>query len=183
MQDIFTEASFPLEIIGITIALLGFSGADKWVEQALRTAMQNWQNNAPWVKSKALYYLPTWKNLKACWIQIVISFATFAAGCIIIWPLYLRDHAVARARVDPILNAISYVWEWNIFAAMAIAIILTYAWYIFSLMAFSFLIWLQIGILWRIVWLLSRPPSGVLGSIGLAVALYNPAIQYISGMS
>lgn len=181
MQGLFTEVSFSLEILGVLIAVLGFSGADKWVERSLRQAMENLKDNAPWAESEAMSYIPSWQNIGRRWreggIWLTVTIAVYA----IMWPVAIRDSERARSILDPIFEFLSPIWQWNpalIAVCVALFALLYYA--IWMILCYQILS-LTAGILWRVVWVLSRPPSGVLGSIGLLVASYNPLISPMIG--
>ena len=80
MQDLFVVSGFPFEIIGIAIAVLGFTGADKKVEAGMRVAVANWRNNTPWLGQHTKRYLPGYSNFKWHWHAWLICTVGFVAA-------------------------------------------------------------------------------------------------------
>ena len=174
MQDLSWHALFSTEFIGILIAVLGFSGADKWVERVMRRALENWRANAPGLGNEALSFFPSWRNFKRHWKTAGIMIIAFVA----IYFLYLQHQPVASARIDYLLGLFTPWTPWKIgIAIIAGPFALYFIWALWTFL-FGLAGYILMSIAWRFTWLLSRPPSGILGTIGLIVALYNPAMRW-----
>ena len=174
MENFSTSPNFTLEMFGIALALLSFSGADKSVEQALSSARIWVRHSAPFFQAMALIARPSWDNLLRQW-KLALRHAAIAL--IAVLPLVAFD-AGAQERLAWV-SAMGAPWEiWKIATVLLLSpIALILIWSIGNTVI-GLSLYVTLSCIWRLFWLLSRPPAGVLGTIGLLIALAGPVSRW-----
>ena len=176
MFSIADNPILTLEALGIFLAVLGFSGADKHVERGLnglRDFVREW---TPLFYMVALFGNPTWENLKKQWPvalkQMVVP--------LIVGLLIVPFDPGAQERLA-FYYSMGEPWTyWKVaLTVVAAPFALVLIWSVVG-SAISVLLYVASTIVWRVFWVLSRPPSGVLGTIGLVIALASPLARLAS---
>ena len=161
MQELFGRVGLYVEVAGVLLAILSFSGASTRIEQVLARLRDDFRRNAPLLRHGLSSFLPTWGNIKrygleALW-QVFTSFAIFAAAA--------KFQPEAQANLDA-LYALLLPWTtWKIAATLILIPPAAYTAWAVMYFLLGIVIYALMSFVWRVFCFLSRPPSVVMGSI------------------
>ena len=167
MSFLSPVAVIAIDAVGISLALLDFTGSTRKLEAALRRHRDWYREFRQYAHDErdGLKDIRKQLNWKTHLLQISGLIAAFGAGAILI---NLSGGTVDWSRyADLTSNWPSWIW-WLIplaLPAIWLAFYLGNTFFALSIGAFLS------SILWRLFWILSKPKSGIVGSIGLALTL------------
>jgi len=177
MQEILPSHWLSLETIGITLAVLSFTGASEKIEATL-VAMRKWvADYTPVLRHGLVEFLPTPANFRRHGGVAVYTMVV----TLVIATLFMLLTKETRTEL---YSAYSLILPWTWWKALLITVLIVPTLYFFATLITlvgSVIVYCALTILWSIFWALSRPPSGIMGSIGLIVALSGPALRLLNG--
>lgn len=139
----------------------------------MRFSLQAWRGSAPIYKKLAPLLLPTRGNFSKHWKIAAWQIAVGAIAYGTLYPFF----PTMQERLAYLI-ALGSPWEtWKLMTLATIGPIAIYYWWAACAFVVSLVMYIVVSILWRTIWVSSRPPSGVLGSIGILVALSNPIMR------
>lgn len=165
LQPTFSPSELPLEFAGLLLAVLSFSGAIHKIENALRNLKDRIYRFLPIMRIGISGFYLNPKNIK----RNGMSLLSTAVITVIICVALMLTEPETRAMLANVY-ALILPWAWWKAALLIILvpIILYLEVVVFALIFFGTIYGLLTAI-WYVFWLLSRPPSGIMGSIGLAL--------------
>ena len=175
MQALFGKAGLYIEIAGIVLAILSFSGMTDRIEKFLCRIRDDFRRNAPLMRQGLSAFLPTWGNFRKYGREALWQMFVYVTAIAVVAPFQPK----ARANLEALYGLILPWSAWKIIAV--IILVAPVAYMIWATMNFvlGIGVYLLMSAVWRFFWLLSRPPSGVMGSIGLLFALSGPIMKLL----
>lgn len=162
--------STTLDIVGISLALLDFTGASRKIEAAL-ARFRDWERE---FADYARVERSSIRDLKKQRREFLDTTWRTAIGLSIAGAIAYRFGDFSR--LDPYLpNWPEWAW-WSLLMAAPLLWVLYYI--INHIVSLTIGAWIS-DIVWRFFWLLSRPKAGVLGTIGLALTFFDTALSLI----
>ena len=163
-----------LDILGISLALLDFTGTARKAEERLRKTADKQRKRAKFYWRHG-FYMWKWKYLK----NDVQSFLTIVPSGVllslfIVWALGRWDNLVWYQVYLPDISWLAW-WAW-IFLAPAFLALAYIAHRIFSTVAMT----AGFVLFYRLFWLLSRPKAGIIGTLGLLLPITTATLNTLS---
>lgn len=178
MQELFGRVGLYVEVAGVLLAILSFSGASTRIEQVLARLRDDFRRNAPLLRHGLSSFLPTWGNIKLYGLEALWESAALLAVIIIAMQFDPRAQAALASAYSVILP-----WAiWKIILLAMFAVPVLYMAWAAAYFVTGVIVLILMSVLWRIFWLLSRPPSGIMGSIGLLLALSSPLLRLLQSL-
>jgi len=177
MQEIFGNIPFLLQASGILLAILSFTGASKRIEIELSKLRNRIRTYTPVLRNGLSDFLATPTNIRRYWRSAIWTTGILLTGLAVM----MQFEAEPKAKFDAIYELLLPWSLWK--AGMTAALILPVLYMIWAIFGFisGVAVYILLTTIWAIFWALSRPPSGIMGSIGLAIALSGPTIRMIAG--
>ncbi len=173
LQSLFSESNLSLEITGILLAVLSFSGMTLKIEQAL-SRLRDWiRRYTPVLRNGLIEFLPTPKNIRRYGEHALWTNSVYVS----IYVIGMLSESDSRANLYA-FYAIILPWTYWKFA-LATVLFIPALYMLWALIGFvgGVIVYIILSIIGGIFWVLSRPPSGVMGSIGLMIALSGPLFK------
>ncbi|WP_428409093.1 hypothetical protein [Hyphococcus sp.] len=175
MQALFGKAGLYIEIAGIVLAILSFSGMTERIEKFLCRIRDDFRRNAPLMRQGLSAFLPTWSNFRrygreALWQMFV---------CVTLIAIAAQTEPKAKANLEALYGLFLPWTDWKIIDVIILAVPVAYMTWAAMNFILGIGVYLLMSAVWRFFWLLSRPPSGVMGSIGLVFALSGPIMKLL----
>ena len=176
MQQLFGNSGYSVEILGIALAVLSFTGASDKIERTLNK-LRDWiRSYTPILRGGLRDFLPTPKNFVthgASFLWTVFVSVT-VVGITVFYDPKMRDWLFNIAGVlGP------FAW-WKVAVTVPLLPLIMYVAACFAGLIVFGPLYIGLTVLWGVFWLLSRPPSGVMGSVGLVVTLLGPLMRFTS---
>jgi len=173
IQPTFISLDLSLEFAGLLLAILSFSGAIHKIENALNNLKDRVRELLPFLRGGIIGYMPTTENIKRNGLSFIWT-AVMTVGL-----------SVAVMLTEPetrqmLANIYALILPWAWWKIISLIILLPVVFY-FSVIIGSVIVLIPIyfimTMIWFIFWMLSRPPSGIMGSIGLALTLGTVSVK------
>ena len=177
MQQFITSDGLGLEIAGIVLAVLSFTGATNKIERGI-AFLRDWiKSFTPVLRGGLGDFFPTPQNLKRFGVSSLwTAFVTF-----LVTGFALYADPASRDWLTSNIDTMMRFERWQLIALALASPVLMYAAVNFVGFIAGAAMYVGFSAVWLVFWGLSRPPSGVMGSIGLAIALAGPAMKALNG--
>ena len=166
-----------LDILGISLALLDFTGTARKAEERLRRISQRQKRRAR-IFFKWGFDFRNWKEQRT-------GFVNFWIGNTIIVAIYFLIMSVIERRpgfmsILPSFNDLSSmpIWAWVVIAFLSP--IWSVAIYMLNGMIGTVMMAGTLVVFYRLFWLLSLPKAGVLGTLGLLLPITTATLNTLS---
>ncbi|MEM9668893.1 MAG: hypothetical protein AAF950_08200 [Pseudomonadota bacterium] len=161
-MSVFPIFAFCLDAIGIALAILDFTGASRRIEERLAT-YRDWEK-AQAERSKA-HRSELLSGAWPKWLKHTMISLFLAGPPIVLLTLYLYWNQTHLSRWTEDWPS----WAFGLLVAALPGIYLIYI-LLITLFTMSLSVWWS-STLHRIFWALSRPPAGIMGTVGLTLTL------------
>jgi len=176
MQQLFGNSGYSVEMLGIALAVLSFTGASDKIERTLNS-LRDWiRSYTPILRGGLRDLLPTPRNFMrsggtALW-------AGFITVCVIALAFLMESSETRQSLYDMYALFLPWVW-WKIAIVGIFAVPALYLTVTLITFVVGTVLYIVLSAVWAAFWALSRPPSGIMGSVGLLVAVLPPTIRFL----
>ena len=176
MQQLFGNGGYSVEMLGIALAALSFTGASDKIERTLNK-LRDWiRSYTPILRGGLGDLLPTPRNFirsggTALW-------AGFITVCVIALAFLMESSETRQSLYDVYALFLPWVW-WKIALLGIFAVPALYLAATLITFVVGTVLYIALSVVWAAFWALSRPPSGIMGSVGLLVAVLPPTIKFL----
>lgn len=169
------RSDFLLESGGIVLAILSFSGLSVRIERGLQNLRRWIAAYAPVLRNGLSDFLPTPANIRRYGLSALWTMSVW----VVLFIIGMQSEAESRANLYAIY-AVVLPWTWWKVVAVIVGFLpgLYMMWAVIGFLG-GVSVYLVLSVLWAIFWVLSRPPSGITGSIGLLIALSGPMMRIL----
>lgn len=177
MQEVLQNRIISFEFIGLLLAVLSFTGATEKIEGGL-SSLRSWvANYTPALRRGLVEFLPTPANFR----RHGGGFMRTVAITVVIATLFMLLTDQTRSELYVVYSLILPWSWWKVILVVVLIIPTMYLLATFIGFIGGIFAYIVLTILWLIFWALSRPPSGVMGSVGLLVAVAGPVLRLVQG--
>ncbi len=177
MQEFLQSRFISLEFLGLLLAVLSFTGASEKIERGLSSLRSGVADYTPVLRRGLVEFLPTLANFRRHG-SVAIRTMAVTLAITVFFMLFTEE---TRAELHSVYSLI-LPWSW--WKAGMVAVLIIPATYIVATLITlvgGIIIYTVLTILWSVFWVLSRPPSGIMGSIGVLVAVAGPVLRLVNG--
>lgn len=170
---LLSSTEFSLELCGLVLAICSFTGTIHKLENALNSLKGRLRRLLPFIRGGILGYLPTWKNIKRDGLSFINTSIITVIMCVI---MMLTEPETRLMLLTGYEFIISLTW-WEKTLLVIFSPVALYLSGVITGIVILTPIYLIMTAIWFVFWLLSRPPAGIMGSIGLALTLGTFSIK------
>ena len=162
-----------LDVLGLSLAIIGFLGIADPLERYFAKLTMSAQALADWSHELRDELWPPHKH----WLTLIVGSLKELARWSMIFALSITVQRDWERAIEFLPSWPLWVWA----GAAPVILVLNVALYTLScLLGPSVLLWLCTGV-WKAFDIMSKPRGGVLGTIGLALALTSALLNRLSG--
>jgi hypothetical protein len=165
LRPISSPSELSLEFAGLLLAILSFSGAIHKIENALKNLRDRIYRFLPIMRVGISGFYLNPKNIKRNGKSLLSTAVMTVIMCVV---LMFTEPETRTMLVNIYALILPWVW-WKAALLIILTPIILYLEVVVFALIFFGSIYALLTAIWFFFWLLSRPPAGIMGSIGLGL--------------